>query len=140
MLNFTEGNSRVIDRYRGRGFARGFTSNGIGPRDLNATNEDALGGNYAVGLAVEADFPLGLPEEYGIRGGVFYDAGSIWGLDDTAGTGGEVDDAFYLRQVIGATLFWTTPIGPLRFDFSRALEKEDYDDERTFDFRVSTRF
>lgn len=139
-LNFTEGNSRVIDRYRGRNYARGFTANGIGPRDTAATNEDALGGNYAVGLALEADFPVGLPEEYGIRGGVFYDIGSIWGLDDTAGTGGEVDDDFHLRQVIGATIFWTTPIGPLRFDFTRALEKEEYDDERTFDFRVSTRF
>lgn len=139
-LNFTDGNSRVIDRYRGRGFARGFTANGIGPRDLTATNEDALGGNYAAGLAFEADFPLGLPEEYGIRGGVFYDVGSIWGLDDTAGTGGEVDDSFRVRQVVGATLFWTTPIGPLRFDFTRALQKEDYDDERTFDFRISTRF
>ncbi|MGS4947697.1 outer membrane protein assembly factor BamA [Meridianimarinicoccus sp. RP-17] len=139
-LNFTEGNSRVIDRYRGRQFARGFTANGIGPRDLTATNQDALGGNYAAGIAFEADFPVGLPEEYGIRGGVFYDLGSIWGLDDTAGTGGEVDDSFQLRQVIGATVFWETPIGPLRFDFTRALQKEDYDDERTFDFRISTRF
>ena len=139
-LTFTEGSSRVVDRYRGRRFARGFTSNGIGPRDLTATNEDALGGNYAAGIAFEADFPLGMPEEYGIRGGVFYDLGSIWGLDDTAGTAGEVDDSFRLRQVVGATLFWTTPIGPLRFDFTRALQKEDYDDERTFDFRISTRF
>jgi len=139
-LNFTQGSSRVIDRYRGRRFARGFTANGIGPRDLTATNEDALGGNFAAGIAFEADFPLGLPEEYGIRGGVFYDLGSIWGLDDTAGTAGEVDDAFHLRQVVGATVFWETPIGPLRFDFTRALQKEDYDDERNFDFRISTRF
>ncbi|MCA8883229.1 MAG: outer membrane protein assembly factor BamA [Rhodobacteraceae bacterium] len=139
-LNFIGGSSRVIDRYRGGGRVRGFTRNGIGPRDLTATNEDALGGNYAVALSLEADFPIGLPEEYGIRGGVFYDAGSIWGLDDTAGTGGEVDDDFHLRQVVGATVFWETPIGPLRFDFTKALQKEDYDDERTFDFTISTRF
>lgn len=140
-INFVgDSESRVIDRYRGGGRVRGFTRNGIGPRDLTATNEDALGGNYAVALSFEADFPLGLPEEYGIRGGVFYDLGSIWGLDDTAGTAGTVDDDFHLRQVIGATLFWETPIGPLRFDFTKALEKESYDDERTFDFTVSTRF
>lgn len=139
-LNFLSGSSRVIDRYRGGGRVRGFTRNGIGPRDLTATNEDALGGNHAVAFSIEADFPLGLPEEYGIRGGVFYDAGSIWGLDDTAGTAGEVDADFHLRQVIGATIFWETPIGPLRFDFTRALQKEDYDDERTFDFTISTRF
>ena len=31
-------------------------------------------------------------------------------------------------------------IAVLRFDFTRAIQKEDYDDERQFDFRVSTRF
>lgn len=139
-LNTLSGNSSVLDRYRGGGRVRGFTRNGIGPRDLTATNEDALGGNYVASFSIEADFPLGLPEEYGIRGGVFYDAGSIWGLDDTAGTGGEVDDDFHLRSVIGASIFWTTPIGPLRFDFTKALDKEDYDDERTFDLTISTRF
>ncbi|QDY69332.1 outer membrane protein assembly factor BamA [Qingshengfaniella alkalisoli] len=138
-LNFIDGNSRVIDRFRA-GNIRGFSRNGIGPRDLTATNEDALGGNYMAALSLEADFPIGLPEEYGFRGGVFFDAGSVWGLDDTAGTGGEVDDSFHLRTVVGASLFWTTPIGPLRFDFTKALDKEDYDDERTFDLTVSTRF
>ena len=139
-LEFVEGGSRVIDRYSGNSL-RGFRANGIGPRDLEATNEDALGGNYSAIFSVEADFPIGLPEEYGIRGGVFYDAGSVWGLDDTEGTNGvEVDDSFKLRQVIGASIFWTTPIGPLRFDFTRAIQKEDFDEDRFFDFRVSTRF
>ena len=27
----------------------------------------------------EAEFPLGLPEEYGILGGAFLDVGSVWG-------------------------------------------------------------
>lgn len=131
--------SRITDRFRG-GDVRGFTRYGIGPRDLTADNEDALGGNYAAALSLEADFPLGFPEEYGIRGGVFFDVGSIWGLDDTQGTSGEVDDSFHLRSVIGVSLFWTTPIGPLRFDFTRALEKESYDDLQNFNFTVSTRF
>ncbi len=139
-LNFFDGSSRVIDRYRGGGTVRGFKRNGLGPRDTTAINEDALGGNFAFGVSLEADFPLGLPEEYGIRGGFFYDFGSIWGLDITQGTNGTVDDAFHLRQVIGATVFWETPIGPLRFDFTRAIEKEDYDEVRNFNFTVSTRF
>ncbi len=137
---FGDETSRVIDRFRGVGL-RGFSRNGIGPRDLEATNEDALGGNLAFAFTLEADFPIGLPEEYGIRGGVFYDAGSIWSLEDTDGTNDvEVDDGFSLRQVVGASIFWDTPIGPLRFDFTRAIQKEDFDDERTFDFRISTRF
>jgi outer membrane protein insertion porin family len=39
----------------------------------------------------EAAFPLGLPEEYGISGGVFYDVGSVWGSTTrpaSAGAGG----------------------------------------------------
>jgi outer membrane protein assembly factor BamA len=36
----------------------------------------------------EADFPLGLPEEYGITGGAFLDVGSVWSLDNTAGPAG----------------------------------------------------
>lgn len=133
-------NSRIIDRFGAGRRVRGFERNGIGPRDLTATNEDALGGNYFAALRMEAVFPLGLPEEYGVKGGFFFDAGSVWGLDDTAGTGGEVDDDFILRSVVGASLFWTTPLGPLRFDFSHALQKEDYDQEQTFDFRISARF
>lgn len=134
-------NSRITDRFGAGRRVRGFERNGIGPRDEAASNEDALGGNYFAALRMEMVFPLGLPEEYGVNGGFFFDAGSVWGLDDTEGTDGvEVDDDFILRSVIGASLFWTTPLGPLRFDFSHALQKEDYDEEQTFDFRISARF
>jgi outer membrane protein insertion porin family len=86
---------------------------------------------------LEADFPLGLPEEYGITGGLFYDVGSLWDLD-------EATDAIYTdfsaRSVIGFSLFWTTPIGPLRFNWTRAVEKEQFDREQTFDLTISTQF
>ncbi|MFC3169815.1 outer membrane protein assembly factor BamA [Paracoccus fontiphilus] len=131
----------ILDRYRGGTRIRGFEPNGIGPRDLAAENEDGLGGNYFWVVRTEAQFPLGLPEEYGISGGLFADVGSIWGLDDTVGTGGEiVDDSMNIRASVGASLFWTTPIGPLRFNFSHALKKEDYDEEQNFDLTISTRF
>ena len=38
---------------------------------------------YAV-ARLEAEFPIGLPEEYKVSGGVFYDVGSLWGLDNTS--------------------------------------------------------
>ena len=63
---------------------RGFEPGGLGPREcLNRqcgnNNNDTLGGeNFAV-LRFEAEFPLGLPEEYGFSGGVFYDV-EIFGL------------------------------------------------------------
>ena len=34
--------------------------------------------------------PIGLPEEYGIYGGIFADVGTLWSLDDTAGASGSV--------------------------------------------------
>ncbi len=133
--------SRVTDRFfTSSRQLRGFEFRGIGPRDLGAANRDTLGGNYFAVARFEADFPLGLPEEYGITGGVFLDVGSVWGLDNTAGAGGPVDDAAILRSSVGFSLFWTTPIGPLTFNFSRALESESYDLERDFDFTITTRF
>jgi len=129
--------TRVTDRFFANGKIRGFESNGIGPRDLGTG--DALGGNIYAVARVEADFPLGLPEEYGIEGGVFLDLGSVWGLDDTAGAR-PVDDGFSLRSALGVSVLWDTPIGPLRFNFSKALQKEDYDEEQSFDLTVSTQF
>ena len=132
--------SRVTDRYFGNNKIRGFEPNGLGPRDLTAVNQDALGGNMFAVARFEADFPLGLPEEYGIKGGAFLDVGSVWGLDNTAGTAGPVDDGLKLRSSIGLSVLWDTPIGPLRFNFSKALKKETYDKEQRFDLTISTKF
>mgnify|MGYP001941697966 CR=1 FL=1 len=131
----------ILDRFRGGNRIRGFEPNGIGPRDLSARNQDGLGGNYFWAARAEAQFPVGLPEEYGITGGLFADVGSVWGLDNTVGSDGtEVDDDMYVRAAVGASIFWTTPIGPLRFNFSKAIRKEDYDEDQNFDLTISTRF
>jgi outer membrane protein insertion porin family len=140
LTSLGDNSTRVTERFFANGKIRGFEANGIGPRDLGASNEDALGGNAFATIRFEADFPLGLPEEYGISGGVFLDAGSVWSLDNTAGTGGPVDDGAYLRSAIGVSVFWNTPLGPLRFNFAKPLVKEDYDIEQTFDLTISTQF
>ncbi|MAQ45378.1 MAG: outer membrane protein assembly factor BamA [Confluentimicrobium sp.] len=142
-LSYFDGGSTVLDRFDLNGKIRGFENNGLGPRDLNAPDEDALKGEMFAVARFEADFPLGLPEEYGINGGVFFDVGSVWGLSDTAGGedgSDEVDDAFYLRSSLGVSLFWDTPIGPLRFNFAKPIVKKDYDEEQPFDLTISTRF
>ncbi|MBT9243896.1 outer membrane protein assembly factor BamA [Gemmobacter fulvus] len=136
MLN--DENSRVTDRFFGNGKIRGFEPSGLGPRDL--VTDDALGGNLFAAARFEADFPLGLPEEYGISGGLFADFGSVWSLNDTAGLNNVVDDDFHLRSSVGFSLFWTTPIGPLRFNFAKAMSKQDYDKEQVFDLTISTKF
>ena len=139
--------TRVTDRFFAGGKMRGFEPKGIGPRDGGADGyRDALGGNVFAVARFEADFPLGLPEEYGITGGAFLDVGSVWSLDNVQGLdvgdgrGGIVDDSFNPRVAVGLSLLWNTPMGPLRFNFSRALVKEDYDKEQNFDLTVSTRF
>ncbi len=140
--SFGDYNTRLTDRFfLSSRQLRGFEPLGVGPRDLAAPNQDALGGNYYAVARLEADFPLGLPEEYGVRGGVFLDAGSVWGLEDTSGFGGnEVDDGFKIRSSIGVSLFWTTPFGPLRFNYAEPLQSEDYDRIRNFNVTISTEF
>lgn len=138
MINSLGGtNSRVTERFFGNSKIRGFESNGIGPRD----GTEALGGNMFAVARFEADFPVGLPEEYGISGGLFMDVGSVWSLDNTLGSGGvNVDDSMNIRSAAGFSVFWDTPVGPLRLNFSKALAKEDYDREQSFDLTISTKF
>ena len=144
-VTMLSGDSTLLNRFTGNGKIRGFEPNGIGPRDLAVPNRDALGGNYFAVARFEAEFPLGLPEEYGITGGLFADIGSVWGLDNRNGglapAGGSlVDDSLHLRSAVGFSVFWDTPIGPLRLNFSKAIQKESYDKEQTFDLTVRTEF
>ena len=134
--------SRIVDRFiLGPAIMRGFEPAGIGPRDQSGGANDALGGNLYAVARFEAEFPLGLPEELGIRGGLFYDIGNLWDLDGANTTGGTiVGEGGSFRQVIGLSIFWDTPIGPLRFNFTHALSKETFDNEQTFDFTLSTTF
>ncbi len=135
---FGDTTSRVTDRFFGQQM-RGFEPRGLGPRDLGATNDDPLGGDFYAVMSLETEFPLGLPEEYGLSGGLFLDVGSVWGLENTAGFA-TVDDSLHWRSALGFSLFWDSPLGPLRFNFSTALQKLDYDKVQNFDFTVSTNF
>jgi outer membrane protein insertion porin family len=134
MRNFGAG-SRIIDRFfLGGDSFRGFQSLGIGPRTAAG---EALGGNFYVISRLEASFPIGLPEEYGMYGGVFSDTGALWGLDNAAG----IDDGVYPRTSVGVSLFWDTSLGPLRFNFSRAVRKlGGVDNVENFRFTIDTRF
>ena len=133
--------SRITDRFLyGDNIIRGFKPDGIGPREINTAEgvNDALGGNMFATAQFEAEFPLGLPDEYGISGGVFYDIGSVWGLDATNAS--VVGEGMSLRHVAGLSIFWDTPIGPLRLNFSRALKKEPWDQVQDFEFTIRTQF
>lgn len=138
---------RVNSRfYKGGNNFRGFETAGIGPRDTNFGRSDALGGRaYAIGSA-ELTIPTFLPEQYGIKAALFTDVGTLGLLDDKdkLKADGTVDplihDDLSLRATAGLSVFWRSPMGPIRFDFSQVLAKEDYDKTETFRFSTSTRF
>lgn len=136
-LAYNSGESRITDRFfLSSRQMRGFRPGGIGPRD--ATTDDALGGNAFAVARLEAEFPLGLPEEYGISGGIFLDYGSVWDVGRDA-TGVDYND-FTPRTIAGVSLFWDTPIGPLRFDFTEPLDVQTGDQTKSFDVTISTSF
>ncbi|MEM6941750.1 MAG: outer membrane protein assembly factor BamA [Pseudomonadota bacterium] len=141
-LAWSEGTNRVVDRFiLGPNIIRGFEPGGIGPRDVSGTANDPLGGNLYVAARFEAEFPLGLPEEYGISGGVFYDVGNLWDLSDVNLNGGTIlGEEGSFRHVVGISLFWDTPVGPLQFNFSQALSSEDFDEEQSFEVTLRTQF
>ena len=137
---FGGGTSRVTDRFfLSPRQLRGFASRGVGPRDTGSAEADVIGGNAFVSVRFEADFPLGLPEEFGLAGGVFLDFASLWDLDNTNGAAA-VDDGFDLRASIGFSLFWDTPIGPLRMNFATPLRENALDETNAFDITISTQF
>jgi len=130
---------RITDRFfLGGDDFRGFARDGIGPRDRNT--DDALGGNNYVVLRSEVTFPLGLPESFGITGGVFADVGTLWDLDRVSADGTTVDDGAKLRASAGVSLFWDSGFGPLRINLATPLVKEDGDDTEFFRLTAGTRF
>lgn len=127
---------RLNDRFfkGGRSF-RGFETAGIGPRDQ--FTDDALGGQaYYIGT-LQMTFPLGLPEEFGILGNVFTDAGAV-AIPVEKGFG--VDNSNSPRVTVGFGVAWDSPFGPIRLDLAKPIVKEDFDKTEAFRFDVGTRF
>ncbi len=141
-LAWRGGTNRAVDRFvLATSQMRGFEPGGIGPRDVASEEGDTLGGNMYVVGRFEAVFPVGLPEEYGIRGGVFYDVGNLWDLSDVSYAAGSVSgEGGSFRHVIGVSLFWETPVGPLQFNISDAIRKEEFDREQRFEVTLETQF
>ena len=141
IYGFGEDDLRVNERFfLGGASLRGFADDGVGPRDLST--DDALGGNHRLVSRLEVSFPLGLPEELGVYGGFFVDAGTLFGLDgDPVGEDGvPIDDDLELRVGAGALLFVDTPFGPLELSFGTPIIKEDFDNSELFRLSIGTRF
>ncbi len=143
LYNLGGGGSRITDRFfLGGNSFRGFNVGGLGPRDNDGGSvNDSLGGNYYAVARLDATFPVGLPQELGIRGGLFLDAGSVWGMDGAPlGASGAIDASAQLRASAGFALYWDTPIGPLVFNWANPFLSVAGDETQSFSISVKTSF
>lgn len=139
---------RILDLYfRGGETIRGFDRAGFGPRDMTPGGQrDAIGGKTYWAATAEVRFPLPLvPDDLGMSGALFADAGSLFGASSRAknailNNGGILEDDSSLRSSVGASILWNSPVGPLRLDFAKTLTKESYDEEQFFRFGAQTKF
>jgi outer membrane protein insertion porin family len=128
---------RLLDLfYRGGETVRGFATAGIGPRDTQSVNQDALGGRIYYGTSAELLFAIpGVPEDIGLRGAVFADAGSLWSTSSTAAAlPGVAGNTPALRASVGMGLAWDSPLGSLRVDYAFPVLKESYDKTQALSF------
>jgi outer membrane protein insertion porin family len=131
---------RLLDLfYRGSESVRGFAFSGIGPRDTLSANQDALGGRMYFATTAELLFQIpGVPQDFGLRGAVFADAGSLWGANTTAAAlPGLAGNALAPRASVGMGLAWDSPLGALRADYAFPIVKQPYDKTQAFSFGLS---
>lgn len=139
---------QINDRFfKGSSTFRGYDNAGIGPRTVQIDSEgnqirgNSLGGNAFALASAEVSFPLGIPS---LLGSLFIEAGTVGLLDEefkvTSNESILVRDELAIRSVVGASIFWESPFGPIRFDFTKPLMKEEFDRRKSFQFNTSTRF
>lgn len=157
---------RINNRFfRGGSTFRGFDVAGLGPREIvrvvdpdtgevTTRRLNSQGGNVYYQGTFELSLPSFFPEEYGIRSALFAEVGAlgslrgpdtgptVYFLDQTTGNPAVrlTKTAASMRASAGLSVFWDSPFGPIRFDFSQILRREDYDRTESFRFSTSTRF
>lgn len=120
---------RLNDRFSmGQDLVRGFDIGGIGPRDIKTT--DSLGGNKFYGGTTELQIPLGLPSEVPVKGFVFHDFGSVFGLDIANKT--NIKDVNKIRASYGMGLSYKSPLGLITVSYGFPYKKEKFDEIRRF--------
>lgn len=134
---------RLLDLfYKGGETVRGFATAGFGPRDIFSANKDALGGRYFYATTAELRFPIPLvPDSFALRGAVFADAGSLWGVNTTAsGLAGLAGNTAAPRASVGTGLVWDSPVGPLQLSYAVPLFKQPSDKTQPLSFGLGPAF
>lgn len=124
---------------------RGFNYNGIGPRQKGKNGSYYfLGGKKMLDATVELQFPFPLlPESLGVRGAIFADTGTVYDSSykpSKSDNNPILGDDMFWRASTGVSLMWSSPLGPLRFDYAIPLRKREGDLIQNFNFGVSQTF
>ena len=136
----------------GEEYLRGFES--IGPRVKAVNNPESLGGKQFIAGTVEMQFPLGLPTEFGMKGAIFTDFGTLYNTDalkykctetsDVCAGDKFKEDSIYnvekFRGSYGAGILWDSPLGFIRLDYGVAFKKEKFDNLQRIRFSMGTNF
>jgi outer membrane protein insertion porin family len=128
---------------------RGFDVAGIGPRaktdnsnprDLNARRRgDALGGDIYCTATTELIFPIGLPNEVGLKASIFNDIGTVYGIDKSINRA-NVYNSKSLRAAAGMSLIWKSPLGTISLNYAVPYKREKFDDVKRFYVDFGTNF
>ena len=111
---------------------RGFKFGELGPKFGNSFT----GGNLKYVLSTETNFDLPI-DEYDISSSLFFDVGSVWGLDSRYGS---INDDHKIRSSLGINLNWDSAIGPINFIFAEILSSEKTDSTDKFSFDIGYNF
>lgn len=125
----------ALDRlYLGGESLRGFAPRGIGPKD----RADHLGGNRYASASLELQRRLGSALDTEFRGGIFFETGALWGLDDTLG--GAIDDRAHLRSSLGLTLSFEIGEVPVSLYLAKPVQQRQGDETQVFGLTAAARF
>jgi len=131
--------------FGGPGLVRGFATNGFGPRDLTpGSTMDNVGGSMYWGTTAELQSGIpGVPDEYGLRGSTFVDAGTVFGYKGPTSFSGQtaqIANTTVIRSSVGVGLTWDSPFGALTANYAVPLSKATYDVVQPFNFTAGPSF
>ena len=139
--------------FRGGDSFRGFALAGVGPREITAGSNNALGGDAYLLGTTEVRLPDIFPADYGIGLSLFSDFGTLGHLDSFQLLKGEkegcgplaqlnneicIRDNMAIRVSTGLAVSWKSPFGPVQIDFGIPVVKTPYDKSQALYFSAGT--
>lgn len=106
---------------------------------------DAFGGNILTTGSVELLFPIPfVTDRSRVRSSLFLDVGNVFSSNcsarQTLRNNCSDFDVGQLRYAMGLSVTYLSPFGPLTFYVAKPFTKDEFDDEKNFDFTIGAGF